>query len=68
MKKSRNYRNKKKHLSSKYLLLILSGVCIMAIFVSLVFNISGGPLNAVAGYVFGDQFCRFMDFFKGKRF
>ena len=52
MKKSRNYRNKKKHLSSKYLLLILSGVCIMAIFVSLVFNISGGPLNAVAGYVF----------------
>ena len=41
MKKSRNYRNKKKHLSSKYLLLILSGVCIMAIFVSLVFNISG---------------------------
>ena len=27
MKKSRNYRNKKKHLSSKYLLLILSGVC-----------------------------------------
>ena len=52
MKKSRSYRNKKKHLSSKYLLLILSGVCIMAIFVSLVFNISGGPLNAVAGYVF----------------
>lgn len=52
MKKSRSYRNKKKHLSSKYLLLILSGVCIIAIFVSLVFNISGGPLNTVAGYVF----------------
>jgi rod shape-determining protein MreC len=32
--------------------LILSGVCVIAIFVSLVFNISGGPLNAAAGYVF----------------
>jgi rod shape-determining protein MreC len=52
MKKSRKYRNKKKHLSSKYWLLILTGVCVTAIFVSLVFNISGGPLNAVAGYVF----------------
>jgi rod shape-determining protein MreC len=32
--------------------LILSGVCVIAIFVSLVFNISGGPLNTAAGYVF----------------
>ena len=46
MKKFRNFRNKKKRLSSKYLLMILSGVCIVTI------NISGGPLNAVAGYVF----------------
>lgn len=52
MKKFRNFRNKKKHISSKYLLMILSGVCIIAIFTSLVFNISGGPLNTVAGYVF----------------
>lgn len=52
MKKFRNYRNKKKRLSSKYLLMILSGVCIVTIFTSLVLNISGGPLNAVAGYVF----------------
>lgn len=52
MKKFRNFRNKKKHLSSKYLLLILSGVCVVSIFTSLVLNISGGPLNAVAGYVF----------------
>ena len=52
MKKIRNFRNKKKRLSSKYILFILSGVCIVTLFVSLVFNISGGPLNTVAGYVF----------------
>ncbi len=52
MKKFRNFRNKKKRLSSKYLLMILSGVCIVTIFTSLVLNISGGPLNVVAGYVF----------------
>ena len=52
MKKFRNFRNKKKRLSSKYLLMILSGVCVVAIFTSLVLNISGGPLNSVAGYVF----------------
>lgn len=52
MKKFRNFRNKKKRLSSKYLLMILSGVCIVTIFTSLVLNISGGPLNAIAGYVF----------------
>ena len=52
MKKFRNFRNKKKRLSSKYLLMILSGVCVVTIFTSLVLNISGGPLNAVAGYVF----------------
>ncbi len=52
MKKFRNFRNKKKRLSSKYLLMILSGVCIVTIFTSLVLNISGGPLNEVAGYVF----------------
>jgi rod shape-determining protein MreC len=52
MKRNRIFRKKKKRLSTKYWLLILSGVCIIAIFLSLVFNISGGPLNAVAGYVF----------------
>jgi rod shape-determining protein MreC len=52
MKKNRNIRKHKKRLSSKYWLLILTGVCVIAIFVSLVFNISGGPLNAAAGYVF----------------
>ena len=52
MKKFRSFRNKKKHLSSKYIWLILTGVCIVALFTSLVFNLSGGPLNSVAGYVF----------------
>lgn len=52
MKKRRVFRSKKKRLSSKHVLMILSGICVVAIFVSLVFNISGGPLNTVAGYVF----------------
>lgn len=45
-------RKNKMILSSKYLLLILTGVCITAMLLSFTFNISGGPLNAVAGYVF----------------
>jgi len=45
-------RKTKKILSSKYLLLILTGVCISVMLLSFTFNISGGPLNAVAGYVF----------------
>lgn len=52
MRKSRNFRNKKKHLASKYVLLILTGICIVALFTSLVLNLSGGPLNTAAGYVF----------------
>ena len=39
-------------ISSKYLLLILTGVCISAMLIGFTFNISGGPLHAVAGYVF----------------
>ena len=45
-------RKTKTILSSKYLLLIFTGVCITAMLLSFTFNISGGPLNAVAGYVF----------------
>lgn len=37
---------------SKYILLILTGVCVIAMLISFTFNISGGPLNAAAGYVF----------------
>jgi len=43
---------KKKQLQTKYMLLILTVVCVLTIFFSLVFNISGGPLKALAGYIF----------------
>ena len=48
----KKYRNKKKRLSTKYMLLIMTIVCITLIFTSLTLNISGGPLNTVAGYIF----------------
>ena len=48
----RNFRNKKRRLPSKYMLPILSLVCVAAIFLSLTLNISGGPLNGIAGYIF----------------
>ena len=60
MKKFRSFRNKNKHLSSKYILLILTGVCIVALFTSLVFNLSGGSDAE------GNQQCRFLDFRKSK--
>lgn len=44
--------NKKKQIPTKYMLWILSGMCVVAIFVGLIFNISGGPLNSLAGYIF----------------
>ena len=50
MKKSRN--SKKKQLQTKYMLWILTVVCVLTIFLSLVFNINGGPLKSVAGYLF----------------
>ena len=34
------------------MLLMLTGICVVAILVCFTFNISGGPLNTVAGYVF----------------
>lgn len=52
MKNFFNKRNKKKSLPAKYVLLSMSAVCVIAILLSLTLNISGGPLNAVAGYVF----------------
>lgn len=44
--------NKKNRLSSKHFLLIMTLGCVGIFLLSLTFNISGGPLNAVAGYVF----------------
>ena len=50
MKRFRN--NKKRQLPTRYILWILTGICVIGIFVGLVFNIKGGPLNALAGYIF----------------
>lgn len=47
------FRNvKKKQIETKHMLLILSITCVIAIFASLIFNIKGGPLNTIAGYIF----------------
>lgn len=48
----KKFRSSKKHLPTKYVLLIMTLICTVTIFISLVFNISGGPLNSVAGYIF----------------
>lgn len=45
-------RRSKAVFPAKYLLLIMSGVCVVAMLVSFTLNISGGPLHAAAGYVF----------------
>lgn len=50
MRKVRN--GKKKQLQTKYTLLILTVVCVLTIFFSLIFNISGGPLKTIAGFIF----------------
>lgn len=37
---------------SRYVLLVLTCICVAVLFVSFTLNLSGGPLNTVAGYVF----------------
>lgn len=39
-------------LPPKYILMIMTGICVVAMLLSFTLNISGGPLNTVAGYVF----------------
>ena len=48
-KRKRNRNNK---LPARFTLLIMTGVCFLTIFLSLTMNISGGPLQDAAGYVF----------------
>ena len=48
----KGFRNKKKAIPTKYILLSLTVVCVLAILLSLTLNITGGPLNSVAGYIF----------------
>jgi rod shape-determining protein MreC len=45
-------RKNKFFLPTKYILMILTGICSVSILVSFTLNISGGPLATVAGYVF----------------
>lgn len=46
-------RRRSKHsFPTRYMLLILSGLCVLIMFVSFTLNLSGGPLNTAAGYVF----------------
>lgn len=49
----KNYRNiKKKQLQTKVTLMVLTGGCIVSILIGLIFNLNGGPLKDVAGYIF----------------
>ncbi len=46
-------KQKQKHsIPTTYALLFLTAFCVLVMFVSLTLNLSGGPLNTVAGYVF----------------
>ncbi len=45
-------RKSKFTIPTRYLLLILTGLCVAFLFISFTLNLSGGPLNTVAGYVF----------------
>lgn len=39
-------------LPPKYILIIMTGICVIAMLLSFTLGISGGPLNTIAGYVF----------------
>jgi rod shape-determining protein MreC len=45
-------RKAKFYIPTKYILMLLTGLCVMGILIGFTFNISGGPLNTAAGYVF----------------
>ncbi len=52
MRKVRSGSGKKKQLQTKYMLLVLTVVCVLTTFGGLVLNISGGPLKSIAGFIF----------------
>ena len=52
MKRIRGRNSKQKQIQTKYMLIVLTIVCILGIFSGLVFNLNGGPLKTVAGYIF----------------
>jgi rod shape-determining protein MreC len=45
-------RRTKRSIPTKYTLLAVTVLCVLVMFVSFTLNLSGGPLNTVAGYVF----------------
>ena len=45
-------RRSKRSIPTRYTLLLLTGFCVLVMFISFTLNLSGGPLNTVAGYVF----------------
>lgn len=45
-------RRTKRSIPTKYTLLAVTVLCILGMFISFTLNLSGGPLNTVAGYVF----------------
>lgn len=45
-------RRTKRSIPTKYTLLAVTLLCVLLMFVSFTLNLSGGPLNTVAGYVF----------------
>lgn len=45
-------RRTRRSIPTKYTLLAVTVLCVLVMFVSFTMNISGGPLNTVAGYVF----------------
>ncbi len=45
-------RRTKRSIPTKYTLLAVTALCVLLMFVSFTLNLSGGPLNTVAGYVF----------------
>ena len=52
MRRIRGRNSKKKQIQTKYMLILLTVLCILGIFGGLVFNINGGPLKTIAGYIF----------------
>ncbi len=45
-------RRTRRSIPTKYTLLAVTVLCVLVMFVSFTMNISGGPLNTVAGYIF----------------
>lgn len=52
MRKVRGRNSKKKQMQTKYMLIVLTVLCVLGILGGLILNINGGPLKTIAGYIF----------------